>query len=108
MDEDGVLRQLVSDDGVRPIDIRSARAKARSAITLGARTGDMGRAVAGNPGFGQVLATLAPGLLLVGGGVPIVVGGVLIGAVGVGGAPDGAHDEACADAGITHAQSDLK
>jgi uncharacterized protein GlcG (DUF336 family) len=34
------------------------------------------------------------------GGVPILAGGELIGAIGVAGAPGSVHDEECADAGI--------
>jgi len=46
----------------------------------------------------------APGVLLIGGGVPIRIGGHFYGAVGVSGAPakkiSGDVDEACANAGI--------
>jgi uncharacterized protein GlcG (DUF336 family) len=47
-------------------------------------------------------------VLMVGGGVPILVGGELIGAIGVAGAPGSVHDEECADAGIAHIATDLK
>lgn len=40
------------------------------------------------------------GLLMLAGGVPIEVGGVIYGAVGVSGAQDSADDEACARAGL--------
>ncbi|ECI2309648.1 heme-binding protein, partial [Salmonella enterica subsp. enterica serovar Infantis] len=37
-----------------------------------------------------------PGFLLLAGGVPVTSGGQVIGAVGVGGAPGGHLDQACA------------
>lgn len=40
------------------------------------------------------------GFLLLGGGVPIRVGNIVIGAIGVGGAPGGPLDEVCAQAGV--------
>jgi uncharacterized protein GlcG (DUF336 family) len=42
------------------------------------------------------------------GGVPIKAGNVVIGAVGVSGAPGGDKDEACANAGIAKIAADLK
>jgi uncharacterized protein GlcG (DUF336 family) len=39
-------------------------------------------------------------VLLVAGGVPIVAGEEVVGAVGVSGAPGGDRDEACARAGV--------
>jgi len=41
-----------------------------------------------------------PEILILGGGLPIEIGGEVVGAIGVGGAP-GAHlDDACAQAGL--------
>ena len=50
----------------------------------------------------------APGILMSPGGLPIQVGGALIGAVGVSGAPSGLTDEACAQAGIDAVLDDLE
>jgi len=49
-----------------------------------------------------------PGLVGVGGGVPIRAGTEVIGAVGVSGAPGGEKDEACANAGIAKVADALK
>jgi uncharacterized protein GlcG (DUF336 family) len=49
----------------------------------------------GNAGIGQITD-----FILLGGGVPIRAGNEVIGAIGVGGAPGGQLDEACANAGI--------
>jgi uncharacterized protein GlcG (DUF336 family) len=49
-----------------------------------------------------------PGLVGVGGGVPIRAGNEVIGGVGVSGAPGGEKDEACANAGIAKVEAALK
>ncbi|MBW8270301.1 heme-binding protein [Caldovatus sp. SYSU G05006] len=38
--------------------------------------------------------------MFLGGGVPVEDGGVIVGGIGVSGAPGGAEDDACACAGI--------
>jgi uncharacterized protein GlcG (DUF336 family) len=43
-----------------------------------------------------------------GGGLPIQVGGALLGAVGVSGAPSGETDEACAQAGLAPLLEELE
>jgi uncharacterized protein GlcG (DUF336 family) len=45
--------------------------------------------------------------MMVGGGVPVEAAGSIVGAVGVSGAPGGAEDEACADAGIAAVETKL-
>lgn len=42
------------------------------------------------------------------GGVPIQVGGSLLGGVGVSGAPSGETDQECAQAGVDAVQTDLE
>jgi len=49
-----------------------------------------------------------PGLVGVGGGVPIKAGNETIGGVGVSGAPGGEKDEACANAGLAKVEAALK
>jgi uncharacterized protein GlcG (DUF336 family) len=49
-----------------------------------------------------------PGLVGVGGGVPIRAGSEVIGGVGVSGAPGGEKDEACANAGLAKVADALK
>jgi uncharacterized protein GlcG (DUF336 family) len=49
-----------------------------------------------------------PGLVGVGGGVPIRAGTEVIGGVGVSGAPGGEKDEVCANAGIAKVEAALK
>jgi len=48
----------------------------------------------------QPLREMNPEILILGGGLPIDIGGDVVGGIGVGGAP-GAHlDDACAQAGL--------
>ena len=49
-----------------------------------------------------------PGVVGVGGGVPIRAGDEVIGGVGVSGAPGGEKDEVCANAGIAKVEAALK
>ena len=49
-----------------------------------------------------------PGIIMSAGGVPIQVGGSLVGAVGVSGAPSGETDEQCAQAGVDAVLDDLE
>jgi uncharacterized protein GlcG (DUF336 family) len=39
-------------------------------------------------------------ILMLGGGLPIEIGGEVVGAIGVGGAPGSNFDDACAHAGL--------
>ena len=49
-----------------------------------------------------------PGLIMSAGGVPIQVGGSLLGGVGVSGAPSGDTDQECAQAGVDAVSTDLE
>ena len=48
-----------------------------------------------------------PGVVMIGGGLPIEAGGSMVGAIGVSGAPGGANDDICGKAGIAAIESDL-
>ena len=48
------------------------------------------------------------GLIMSAGGVPINIGGTILGGVGVSGAPSGTVDEKCAKAGVEAVRSDLE
>lgn len=47
-------------------------------------------------------------LLIAAGGIPINIGGSIMGGIGVSGAPSGLTDEACAQAGLAAVQDDLE
>jgi uncharacterized protein GlcG (DUF336 family) len=66
----------------------------------------MAENIAKNPTAAE-LASI-DGFLVLAGGMPIKVGNATIGAIGVGGAPGGQFDEACAVAAISKVQAQLK
>jgi uncharacterized protein GlcG (DUF336 family) len=99
VDRGGVLKVLLRDDGTGPHTVSSSTRKAYTSASLGSPTAALAATVAGNPEV-EGLRQMDPQLLLLAGGLPIVVNDVVVGGIGVGGAPGGQLDEACAQAGI--------
>jgi uncharacterized protein GlcG (DUF336 family) len=91
----------VRDDGINgPHTIDLSRRKAYTALTFASRWATSLEAA---KAWGHALGSPMPnveGTTGLGGGVPIKVGDVPIGAVGVSGAVGGDKDEVCAKAGI--------
>ena len=106
VDRAGTLRAFQRADNAGPHTIGAAQGKAFTSASAKNTTSAMQDNVMKNP----AAATLVhiPGFLIVGGGVPVKVGNEVIGAVGVGGAPGGHLDEACAVAGIDKVKELLK
>jgi uncharacterized protein GlcG (DUF336 family) len=107
VDPAGGLRVLIAGDGVRALDVESARRKAVTASALGAPTAQAAAQAAAAPAYGALLLRLNPDLLLIGGGLPIMAGSDMVGAIGVGGAPGGDKDQACAAAAIAGSGASL-
>jgi uncharacterized protein GlcG (DUF336 family) len=105
VDRSGLVRGTIRGDGSGPHTHESAIRKAYTAASFGALTSDLARRVAD-----PATATLRdiPGVLMLGGGVPIRVGNEVVGGIGVAGAPSGAQDETCANAGVAKIQDRLK
>jgi len=83
VDDSGNLTALCRMDGAPVVSIAVAQNKAYTAL-LGLPSGDLYHALAGDPALlAGVLHT--PRMAAFGGGLPIVVDGRLVGAVGVGG-----------------------
>jgi uncharacterized protein GlcG (DUF336 family) len=99
-DRGGQLLVLLRGDGAGPHLIDSARRKAYTAASSNSRTSVMAKAVDERSGVPDPHLVYLDGVLMVGGGVPIVVGGELAGAIGVAGAPGSVHDEECADTAL--------
>ncbi|MDR6557926.1 uncharacterized protein GlcG (DUF336 family) [Arthrobacter pascens] len=95
VDRFGTVQALLRGDNAAEHTIESAKRKAYTAAAFGAPTSELAKRVTGN---GPSIADL-PGTLFLPGGVPLKVNGVSVAGIGVGGAPDGKLDEACAEAG---------
>lgn len=98
VDRAGRVKAVLRDDGAGPHTLDSSRRKAYSALSWRTSTTAMAQVAADNPGAAHLHDI--DGVLLVGGGLPLRVGDEVVGAIGVGGAPGGDKDEACAQAGF--------
>lgn len=97
VDRFGTVQALLRGDNAAEHTIESAKQKAYTAAAFGSPTSELAKRISGN---GPSIADL-PGTLFLPGGVPLKVNGVSVAGIGVGGAPDGKLDEACAEAGAT-------
>ncbi|MFZ2870110.1 GlcG/HbpS family heme-binding protein [Zavarzinia sp.] len=103
VDASGVVKLQAKGDHSTIHTRDSSFRKAYSVVTLGPvfkfeTSGDLAALVAKSPA-GPALASL-PDILPLAGGVAIKSGDEIIAAIGVGGAPGGDKDEACAQAGV--------
>jgi uncharacterized protein GlcG (DUF336 family) len=106
VDRAGVAQVMLRDRFAGAHTPDTARAKAWTAASFRADTVGLGKATQS----GELSSGIRhiPGVVMVGGGVPIEAGGTIIGAVGVSGAPSGEADDGCARAGIKAIADDLQ
>jgi len=102
LDRSGSARAFLRGDGSTPHTPDSARGKAYTALTLGPifnknASSELTQLIAANPAAAAIANV--PGVLLLAGAVTIKSGDDVVGSIGVGGAPGGDKDEACARAG---------
>lgn len=99
VDRAGVLRAMGRADGAGPHTVDSSRKKAYTATSVRRPTSELADLIAKVPTL-QALRDMNGEILILGGGLPIEIGGDVVGGIGVGGAP-GAHlDDACAQEGL--------
>ena len=106
VDRAGVVRALLRGDNAGPHTVSAATQTAFTSASTRSPTSGIVENIQKNPGAAQL--TAIEGFLVLGGGVPVKIGKETIGAVGVGGAPGGHLDEACATAAIAKVQDKLK
>jgi len=99
VDRDGVLIALIRADGAGPHTVFSSTKKAFTAASLRRPTSELAEAIAKQPTL-EGLRQMDPNILILGGGLPIELGGEVVGGIGVGGSPGALLDEACARAGL--------
>jgi uncharacterized protein GlcG (DUF336 family) len=112
VDRTGRLRVFLQGDGAAPHNIELARRKAYTAETFGRTSLEWAQRTGAGASQGsqdisgqRVLSDVIP----LQGGVPIKVGNVTIGAIGLSGAPmGGPQEEACGKAGIDKVADQLK
>ncbi len=107
VDSGGVLKVLLAVDGASKGAVESSTKKATTAVALKAATSDVQEKMKSDQALAAKI-NADTSLFVRAGGLPLMVGGDLIGAIGVGGAPGGEKDEACAKAGIDKVQARLK
>ena len=100
VDQGGNIRALLRQDGAGPHTQDSSRKKAYTSASMKQPTAKLAELVAKMPAV-QGLQHMNEDILLLGGGVPIKMGEDVVGGIGVGGAPGGHLDAACAQAGLT-------
>jgi uncharacterized protein GlcG (DUF336 family) len=111
VDTDGVTQALLRGDGATMTALEASHDKAYTVLMLGAPRGeDANSAVSQRLGATPSPGGLAklPHILLTPGAVVVKVNGEAIAAIGVGGAPGGDLDEACAKAGVDKISDRLK
>lgn len=106
VDRAGRIKAVLRDDGTGPHTLDTSRRKAYTSASFRISTTDFTRLVETNPAAANLKDI--EGVIAVGGGLPIKAGDEVIGAIGVGGAPGGDRDEACAQAGINRIAERLK
>lgn len=98
VDRGGNLIALQRGDSIGPHNTRAAERKAFTALSTKTGTTALAKRAATDPGS-RNLANV-PELLLLGGGLPIVYAGEVIGGIGVAGSGGSASDEQCASAAL--------
>jgi uncharacterized protein GlcG (DUF336 family) len=106
VDQAGVIKAALREDGAGPHTLDSSRRKAYTSASMRARTAQVEERVRTDPTL-TGLRNIDQ-ILPLAGGVPISAGNEIIGAIGVAGAPGGDKDEACATAGIDKIKDRLK
>jgi len=107
VDSSGALRLLLAADGAPARGVQNSTLKAQTALNFKAPTSQLAEQVKTDKALADQFAT-HPNWLSRAGGLPIVVSGELIGAIGVGGARGSEKDEACALAGLQSVQARLR
>ncbi|MBS9718444.1 heme-binding protein [Pseudohalocynthiibacter aestuariivivens] len=96
---DGAVKVHLKADNSGPHTVGSAQGKAFTSASMGRDTAGLAQFIGENP-MHDGLRYMDDRMVIQGGGLPIKIGGALVGGIGVGGAPGGHLDAACARAGL--------
>jgi len=95
VDASGVVIAQLRNDGATAATVDVSKGKAYAAAGFKTPTDQLREAAKTNPGFANI-----PNFVILAGGIPVVAGGRVIGAIGVSGAPSDDIDKTCAQAGL--------
>lgn len=98
LDGAGRTAVVLHDDGAALHTIEHSLRKAHTAFVSRQPSGEYGKRVLTNPAGASILQL--ENMTLAEGGMPVLAGRDLVGAVGISGAPGGDKDAACGQAGI--------
>lgn len=103
VDRGGAVQIVMRDTLAMDISVPISKKKAYTAMSFNSPT-----SVLENRFTGAYNVPKIEELLVSTGGIPINIGGTIMGGIGVSGAPAGETDEACAVAGLAAVQEDLE
>lgn len=99
VDRSGVIISHVRNPKAGPHTVNSSLGKAFTSASMGRATSGLADAIATNPAL-EGLRDMDSRMVILAGGLPIMFNGTRVGGIGVGGAPGGQLDEACAGFGL--------
>ena len=105
VDREGRVQALLQDNGAGPHTSNTARRKAYTSASFGITSAEFATRVS-NPAAAGVKDIT--GMIALAGAIPLKAGNDLLGGLGVGGAPSGDKDEACAKAALDKFAAQLK
>jgi len=103
---EGAVQVLLKEDRSGPHTGVSAQGKAFTAAAMGRDTAGLAEFISTNPA-NNGLRDMDPRMVIQGGGLPIKFNDVLVAGIGVGGAPTGVIDAACAAEGLKAISADM-
>jgi len=95
----GETKVLLRADGASPHTVGSSTGKAFTSASMGQPTMKLANLIKENPEL-EELREMDSRMLILAGGLPIKIDDALVGGIGVGGAPGGHLDQACAQAAL--------
>ena len=106
VDRMGVTQVVLRDRFAGPHTPGTATRKAWTAVSFRADTLSLSQNT--GPDSAQSGARDIDNALMIGGGIPVTVSGSIVAGIGISGAPSGAADHACAQAGIDAVSTELE
>ncbi|TDY00520.1 GlcG/HbpS family heme-binding protein [Thiohalophilus thiocyanatoxydans] len=103
VDRGGNIQAVLRDDLAMDITLPISKQKAHTAMAFNSPLSQMEGRFEGAYSVPKI-----DGLVISAGGIPINVGGSIMGGIGVSGAPSGEIDEKCAQAGLKAVEADLE